>query len=105
MAAVKTAGRRALERAMQITAGARRRDYGHPLINHERIARLWTARLHEKLAPGAEISPEDVTSLMRLAKEARLIQTPGHTDSLVDIAGYAAIELDIHDERGTISDA
>jgi len=84
--------------ATRLVSGSRQADYGHPLPNHERIARLWTARLHEKLVE--PITPEEVTSLMRLAKEARLIETPGHTDSLVDIAGYAEAEAMIHQRRG-----
>lgn len=86
-----------LGKAAELVAGSRQRDYGHPLPNHERIARLWTARLWEKLT--LEITPEEVTSLMRLAKEARLIETPGHTDSLVDIAGYAEVEAMIHERN------
>lgn len=90
-----TADTLVLGTAAGLVAGSRQAAYGHPLPNHERIARLWTARLWEKLT--VEITPEDVTSLMRLAKEARLIETPGHLDSLIDIAGYAEVEAKIHD--------
>lgn len=79
-----------LQEADRLTSGSRQHQYGHPVPNHERIARLWNARLHEKLLE--PLTMADVTSLMRLAKEARLIQTPGHRDSLVDIAGYAHVE-------------
>lgn len=85
-----------LDTAAALVSVDRQATYGHPLTNHERIARLWTARLYEKLLPGVELEPEDVSALMRLAKEARLIQTPGHVDSLVDIAGYAEVEARIH---------
>jgi hypothetical protein len=86
-----------LQTALDLVRGARQQKYGHPLDNHERIARLWNARLHEKLA--GPLTPEDVTACMRLVKEARLIETPGHEDSLVDIAGYADVEHLIHTER------
>jgi hypothetical protein len=97
--AEESRGTLVLERAAELVSGPRQGAYGHPLPNHERIARLWTARLFEKLAPGVVIDPEDVTSLMRLAKEARLIESPGHHDSLVDIPGYAEAEALIHDGR------
>lgn len=90
-----------LGKAAELVSGTRQKAYGHPFPNHQRIARLWTARLHEKLTE--PITPEEVTSLMRLAKEARLIETPGHTDSLVDIAGYAEAEAMIHERESTSS--
>lgn len=86
-----------LETARELVRGARQGAYGHPLDNHERIARLWNARLHESLAK--PLTEEDVTACMRLVKEARLIASPGHEDSLVDIAGYADVEHEIHVER------
>ena len=82
-----------LEEADGLVNGARSGAYGAPAVNHERIARLWNARLHEKLRE--PLTPADVTSLMRLVKEARLIATPGHRDSLVDIAGYAEVEAQL----------
>lgn len=89
------------ERAAGLVRGPRQDAYGHPLDNHERIARFFTARLWEKLDDPLTnpITAEEACSLIRLMKEARLIQTPGHDDSLVDIAGYADVEWEIHQER------
>jgi hypothetical protein len=86
-----------LDKALALVRGTRQESYGHPLDNHQRITRLWNARLHEKLA--VPLTEEDVTACMRLVKEARLIESPGHEDSLVDIAGYADVESEIHLER------
>lgn len=83
--------------AKKLVRGQRENVYGHPLDNHERIARLWNARLHEKLSES--LTAEDCAACMRLVKEARLIQSPGHRDSLVDIAGYADVEYEIRTER------
>lgn len=74
---------RVLSRAREVVYGDRGRDYGSPADNHGRTARLWGAYL------GVPITPEQVCALNRLQKEARLLETPGHLDSLVDIAGYA----------------
>ena len=79
-----------LDEAARLVDGNRQQAYGVAAVNHDRIARLWNARLHEKLTD--PLTPADVTALMRLVKEARLIETPGHRDSLVDIAGYAEVE-------------
>lgn len=82
-----------LEEAAKLVDGNRQAAYGAAAVNHDRICRLWNARLHEKLRE--PLTPADVTALMRLVKEARLIESPGHRDSLVDIAGYAEVEARI----------
>lgn len=56
--------------------------YGHPYENFNNIATLW------KGYKGVEFSRQDVAMMMILVKVARLKNTPGHTDSLIDIAGY-----------------
>lgn len=81
--------------AAKIVNGARRGAYGTPEQNFQRIATLWTAYIGlrnpdlqtQGLAP--EIEPRDVAAMMRLMKEARLLETPDHRDSFVDIVGYA----------------
>lgn len=87
--------------AALVVRQARQDVYGHPLDNHERMARLFNARLYEKLADPLRdpITAEDCVSLLRLMKESRLMQSPGHEDSLVDIAGYADLEWEMHRER------
>ena len=67
---------------MQIVA-KRGKDYGDPLPNHQRIAGFWSVVF------GHPVTPLQVIQCMRLVKESRLIETPGHRDSLVDICGYA----------------
>lgn len=62
----------------------RGQDYGRPGDNFQRIADLWSVYL------GMPVSLQDVGILMALVKVARLMATPGHEDSLVDLAGYAA---------------
>ena len=65
--------------------GERDSVYGPPLENHKRIAQLWQVVL------GTEISPSEVALCMLLVKVARLVQTPDHEDSYIDLCGYAAI--------------
>ena len=61
--------------------------YGHPWINHKRIADLWTAYL------GFPIQPDQVAICMALVKVSRLSETWGARaeDSYMDICAYVAI--------------
>ena len=83
--------------AADVVRGERQGDYGHPLDNMRRIAAFWTARLEDKLT--APIEPHEVAALMRLRKEARLMQTPDHIDALVDMAGSVDVEWEVHREE------
>lgn len=62
-----------------------RSNYGDPVVNHARIAALWSAYL------GREVTAHEVAVCMILVKISRLASDPGHLDSLVDIDGYARI--------------
>jgi len=61
--------------------------YGSPGLNFQRTANLWEAYFLSK-GFNVEVNPGDVAILMMLLKVARLIQTPGHRDSVMDVAGY-----------------
>jgi len=93
------------ERAAALVNGDRQADYGHPLPNHQRIAAFWTTRLRDKLLPGEVIEPHEAAACVRLVKEARLMETRGHRDSLDDLAGYADVEAMIHDEEERLAAA
>lgn len=69
--------------ALEAVNGPRRDDYGHPATNHARTAALWSAYL------GTEINAEQVCMLNLLQKVSRLVNSPDHQDSLVDIVGWA----------------
>ena len=77
------------DEAKRIVSGERRQAYGTPEKNFERIAMLWRAYLLLKFEMMVVVSAEDVAAMMRLMKEARLIETPDHRDSYVDLVGYA----------------
>ena len=64
---------------------SRGKDYGSPAENFERIAAIWSAYAD------IEFSVEDVGIMMMIVKISRLMETPAHEDSWVDLAGYAAI--------------
>lgn len=74
------------------TVEKRGESYGDVRENHQRIASLWSVVL------GQDISPEQVVLCMTCVKVARLIQTPDHEDSWVDIAGYGACGAEVADK-------
>lgn len=67
---------------MSIADTDRMADYGHPLDNFTRIAKMWSAILN------THISPEQVGLCMIAVKVGR--ECHKHkADNLTDIAGYA----------------
>ena len=74
-----------LEEALKVSGENRQRDYGHPLVNHERIAAVWNVVLGPKLT--APITPEEVVWCMIGVKLAREVNTPKR-DNALDVAGY-----------------
>lgn len=86
-----------LEAALAAVNGERNASYDEPEDNFGRISMLWTAYL------GFEVSATDVAVMNILQKVGRLMHTPDHHDSWVDIAGYAACGADVSQTttRGT----
>jgi hypothetical protein len=72
----------------------RRQSYGHPNFSLDLIARRWSLTL------GTTVTPAQVAMCMIDLKLARLMRDPGHSDSIVDIAGYAAILAEVSGEGG-----
>lgn len=63
--------------------------YGHPQPNFERIAALVNVWLSERGKLRRMLDPQDVAMIGLLTKVARLMESPEHRDSVVDIMGYA----------------
>ena len=63
----------------------RRRTYGEPELLFQRVAVRWSQVLDTK------VTPSQAALCMIELKLARLSIHPDHLDSLVDVAGYAAI--------------
>ena len=82
-----------LDETKRLTATDRQDIYGDPYINHTRIADLWSVYLEK------EISPSQVALCLCLVKIARLIETPDHLDSIIDLAAYTAIYGEINDSE------
>ena len=78
-----------LDEPSRLTHGDREKNYGSALTNHTRIAGLWSVFLE------TEITPAQVAICMGLVKVARLIETPDHLDSFIDLAAYASISGEI----------
>ena len=79
-----------LKRASEIISGARQQEYGPPEESFSIIARMWNVYLNNCRDGRDFISRTDVAMMMVLLKVARTNGEPTK-DSLVDIAGYAAL--------------
>ena len=73
-----------LRHAASIVA-ERRRTYGEPVASMEAVAKRWSLTL------GHQITPAQVVLCLIDLKLVRLAHDPNHHDSLVDVAGYAAV--------------
>lgn len=71
----------------------RGRAYGPVDAGLGRIAALWSADL------GIALDAADVARLMALLKLARVAVRPGHADSWIDVAGYAALGAELAGAR------
>lgn len=70
--------------------------YGDIKENFQRIADLWSS------LRGGDYTPADVAQYMRLVKESRLVESPSHHDSMVDICGYTDIQAQLVEKEETV---
>tara|TARA_R110002051_G_scaffold16439_2_gene49643 strand:- start:1031 stop:1276 length:246 start_codon:yes stop_codon:yes gene_type:complete len=71
--------------AQELIEGERAGTYGDSGKNHARIAAMWSALLEQ------EITAHQVYLCLIAVKMSRLMASPQHRDSWLDIAGYAAL--------------
>ena len=84
---------RLLEQATR-TLAERGERYGPPQPLFENAAKRWSLTL------GVEVSAGQVITCLIDLKLARLNNNPGHQDSILDVAGYAAILNEIIHNNG-----
>jgi len=65
--------------------------YGDASENFRRIADIWSVILSRR------VTVKEVALCMSAVKMARLVETPDHTDSWIDLAGYATLGVEVHD--------
>jgi hypothetical protein len=87
-----------LTEANHLIHGARQKTYLHPWDDFGRTAKIWSAILR------IPIKPEQVALCMIGVKLSRLVATPDHRDSLVDIAGYAGTYEMVCERRKELED-
>lgn len=76
-----------LRKAADLLEGARAKEYGGVLDNHERIAKDWTALF------GREFTAGDVAMGMVAVKMSRMDADKTHVDSRVDMLAYKAVQM------------
>ena len=79
-----------LRKTESLVNGPRAKEYGDAHENHARIAQMWSVLLDKP------VTIQQVYQCMVAVKLARLVVTPNHEDSWIDICGYAGLggELD-----------
>ena len=88
--------KRFLKEVEQTLEGDRQVDYGDASKNFARIARMW------EVIFGHQVTLEQVHLAMIAVKISRLVNSPGHQDSWIDIAGYAALAAELKELPTTI---
>lgn len=79
-----------LTKANELIHGQRENDYGHPSINLQKIADVWSVLLLEKL--DEDLTAADVCGLMAALKLVRAAKENWtHADSIIDAAGYLGL--------------
>jgi hypothetical protein len=63
----------------------RRKAYGDPAASMATVAKRWSITL------GRTVTPAEVVLCLLDLKLVRLAHDPAHLDSIVDVAGYAAV--------------
>ena len=76
---------KALKKAEGLVSTERAEVYGDARLNHQRIATMWSVFF------GVKVTVPMVYLAMVAVKMSRLINTPDHEDSWVDICGYGAL--------------
>ena len=77
-------GERLLQRALQVFE-ERQAEYGGAERHMVMVAKRWS------LVLGYEVSAQEVTLCLLELKLTRLAFHPAHMDSIIDVAGYAAV--------------
>ena len=77
-------GEAMLRHAASVVAN-RRQTYGEPSAFMDAVAQRWSITL------GRTVAPSEVVLCLIDLKLARLAHDPRHRDSIVDVAGYAAV--------------
>lgn len=67
----------------------RRQAYGDPAASMAAVAKRWSITL------GRTVTPAEVVLCLLDLKMVRLAHDPAHLDSIVDVAGYAAVLREI----------
>lgn len=83
-----------LQTAENLINGDRAQSYGSPQDSFGRIAELWSAmgfQIQSDPCVLRDVNATDVAMALIQLKMARLVASPGHEDSWVDIAGYAGL--------------
>jgi len=84
-----------LQTVADIVGGARANTHGDKLVNHSKIATMWSAYLAIRSEPAAPLDAHDAALMMALLKIARTQLGAYNPDDGIDHVGYAACAAEI----------
>jgi hypothetical protein len=87
-----------LQEAQRLIHGARQQAYGHPFDDFSKTAKRWETIFN------VPVTPEMVALAMIDVKMSRLLNTPNHRDSQVDIGGYIGTYEMVCERRATLAE-
>ena len=88
-----------IKAASDLMDGERAKDYGDAYEMHRRIAAGWAEIL------GVEVKAHEVALCMAWLKIARLVESPGHEDSYVDLVAYGSLAGEIQSRDSASADS
>lgn len=83
-----------LQEAERLVNGDRQCQYGDPIDDFKKTARMWDVYLQAVRQERPHLIPHDVAVLLMLLKVSRIAWSPEKMDNWVDLAGYAACGWD-----------
>lgn len=89
-----------LDEAAKLVDGDRGDTYGHPIDDFSRVTRAAEALGIDPVGCDPLVAPLHHALYMILVKLSRLVQSPYHRDSLVDVPGYARTYEKCLEEKG-----
>jgi|TARA_R110000803_G_scaffold59324_3_gene117882 hypothetical protein len=87
----------ALKKAELLINGSRAKTHGDAYDTHENIAAMWNILLRKKLKMDLDIN--DIYRCMIGLKQIRNSQNPKVEDNMIDIIGYAALQIEGKDGK------
>jgi len=80
-----------LSDAASLVGGDRARTHGDCVLQHTKVAQMWSAYLSARYGGSPPLTAEDVCHCLTMLKWSRGMSAPFNPDNAIDAVGYEAI--------------